>query len=614
MQYVRRGGWTDPCGGLPTLVQRSTSRSALLARAALVVGLLARTASADPRSLTGSYSDYEQQAIHDAREKLGGAVDPSPEGKIIERIELVRLDPIDRHDGLPTAIDAVHTTSRPWVLRRELLVREGEPWRAVAVDESARNLRKLPQLSLVLCVPLQGSTPDRVRLVVITKDVWSLYVDFDLAVTGGGVESLTLEPKEANIAGLHHTALGRFVLEPKTLALGASYQIPRLDGRWIGLAVDGNVILNRETGQLEGSYGSASVEKPLVSSHTAWAWSFGTTFADRVRRRYVNAAVATFTPDSPGSAAVPWVYRERTFEEHAKLTRSFGWETKNDLSLGASVQHAKYRVPDDPTLDARSVAAFERAVVPTGEDRAAPFLQWHGYTSDFLRTLDLDTLGLQEDHRLGHDLWLRVYPTLRALGSTRDFFGTYAGAAYAVPLGDGLARASVESTVEATPHELSDVSIKGELGIVTPRFLLGRLFFDVSALNRFRNYLNVQSFVGGDSQLRGYPSRYFAGKDYVTTNLEYRSRSIALGSVLLGAVAFYDVGDAFNGFDRLSPKQAVGGGLRIVLPQIERAVLRFDVGVPIVSGVRPADVPPVSFFVAFHQAITLPSPGSGLGP
>ena len=593
-------------------MKRSLPCSAVLAFA-----LLTRTAAADPQSLTGAYSDYEQQAIHDAQARVGGAIDPAPEGKIIERIEMVRLDPIDAHDGLPTAIDVVHTTSRPWVLRRELLVREGEPWHGVAVDESARNLRKLSQLSLVVCVPVQGSAPDRVRLLIITKDVWSLYVDFDLAVTGGGIESLTLEPKEANIAGLHHTALGRFVLEPKTFALGASYQIPRLDGRYLGLSVDGNVIVNRESGQLEGSYGSASIEKPLVTSHTEWAWSFGTTFSDRLRRRYVNAAVSTFTPDAAdgrGAGPVPWVYRERTFEEHAKITRSFGWETKNDFSLGATVSHAKYGVPADPSLDPQSLAAFQRAVVPTGEDRVGPFLQWHGYTSNYLRTLDLDTLGLQEDHRLGHDLWLRVYPTLRAFGSTRDFVGTYAGAAYAVPLGDGLARASVESTVEATPHELSDASIKGELGIVTPRFVVGRLFFDVSALNRYRNYLNAQSFVGGDNQLRGYPSRYFNGKDYVTSNIEFRSRSIALGSVLVGGVAFYDVGDAFAGFDHLAPKQAVGGGLRVVFPQIERAVLRFDVGVPIVSGVRPPDVPPVSFFVAFHQALTLPSPGSGLGP
>jgi hypothetical protein len=599
-------------------VQTPNLRSRFLGAAALVLALagVPRAASADPRSLTGAYSDYEQQAIRDAEAELGTKIDSAPEGKIIERIDFLRLDPVGPHDALPTAIDVAHTTSRPWVLRREVLAgaREGQPWQAVIVDETARNLRKLPQLSVVLCVPMQGAAADRVRLVVITKDVWSLYVDFDLAVTGGGIEALTLEPKESNIAGLHHTALGRFVLEPQTLALGASYQIPRLDGRWLRIAADGNAIVNRTTGQLEGSYGSASIERPLVTSRTPWAWSFGTTFADRLRRRYINAAVATFMPEEPGSQAVPWVYRERTFEERAKITRSFGWETKNDVSLGATLRHARYAAPSDSSLDPRAVATFERAVVPTGEDRVGPFLQWHGYTSNFLRTLDLDTLGLQEDHRLGHDLWVRVYPTLRGLGSTRDFVGTYAGAAYGLALGDGLARASLETTVEATTHEISDASVKAALGIATPRFFMGRVVFNATALNRFRNYLNVQSFLGGNSELRGYPSRYFAGKDYVTTNLEYRTRSFEIGSILLGGVAFYDVGDAFNGFDRLDPKQSVGGGLRIVFPQIERAVLRLDVGVPIMAGARPSDVPPVSFFVAFHQAISLPSAGAGLGP
>ena len=138
--------------------------------------------------------------------------------------------------------------------------------------------------------------------------------------------------------------------------------------------------------------------------------------------------------------------------------------------------------------------------------------------------------------------------------------------------------------------------------------------WNATALNRFRNYLNVQSFVGGDSELRGYPSRYLTGKDYVTTNLEYRTRSFDVGSIQLGAVAFYDVGDAFDGFEHLDPKHAVGGGLRVVFPQIERAVLRLDVGVPVSAGPRPADVPPVSFFVAFHQAFSLPSTGAGLGP
>jgi hypothetical protein len=574
---------------------------------------VARGAAADPQSLTGAYSAYEQQAIRDAVRDRHGVVEQSPEGKTIERIEFVRLDPIDRHDGLPMVIDALHTTSRPWVLARELLVREGDPWRELLVDESARSLRKLTQLSLVVCVPLRGSTEDRVRLVVITKDVWSLYVDFDLALTGGGLESLILEPTETNIDGLHHSGLGRLIVEPQTLALGAGYEIPRLGGRYLDVAVDGNVILNRASGDTEGGYGSASVERPLLTSRTEWAWSVGTTFADRLRRRYVNAEVATFAP-AADRAPVPWVWRERNVKEYARLTRSFGWATKNDLSVGASLSRARYRVPEAPSVDRESLRAFERGVLPTGEDRAGPFLQWHGYRSDFLRTFDLDTLGLQEDFRLGHDLWARAYPVLRGLGASRDFFGSYLGAAYGVPLGDGIARAAVESTVEATASEVADASISGGLGIVTPRFGLGRLVFSAVALGRYRNYLNVQSYVGGDSQLRGYPSRYLVGKDYVTSNLEYRTRSVELGSIQLGAVAFYDAGDAFSGFDHVAPKHAVGGGLRLVFPQIERAVLRIDVGAPVTAGPRPSDVPPVALFVAFHQAVGLPEAGYGLGP
>jgi hypothetical protein len=601
--------WHDRC---PKVAYAMLRRTALTIATLLVA---TREASAEPRSLTYRYSPYEEQAIHDAESALGTTVDPTPEGKTIERVDLVRLDPIDPHDPLPVAINTVHATSRPEVLRHELLVKEGDAWRSVLVDESARNLRALPQVSLVLCVAMQASTPDRVRLVVVTKDVWSLYVDFDVAGTPGGLELLDLEPKETNIAGLQHTALARFILQPKTYTLGASYEVPRLSGRWLDLFVDGNVILNRDTGTAEGSLGSASVARPLYSAQTAWAWSTGVTWKDDVNRRYVNAAVDTFTATPRASASpVLWEWRERTIAEQARLTRSFGWETKNDVSLGASMTHATYRVPAEASRDAGAIEDFERAAVPVGEDRVGPFAQWHGYSSDFQRVLDQDTLGLQEDNRLGHDLWVRAYPVLRGLGSTRDFLGVYAAAAYSVALGDGLARASLESTVEEEPDRIADASLVGALALVTPRLVAGRLFYSAMALNRWRNHLNALSFLGGDSLLRGYPSRYLVGKDLVATNLEYRSRPIEVVSVQLGAVAFYDVGDAFDGFDHVQPKHAVGVGLRAVFPQIERAALRFDVGFPISASPLPAGVAPVSFFFAFHQALSLPAPGQGLGP
>ena len=588
--------------------------TSLVGSSALAWGLLTTIASADPTSLTGRYSGYEEQAIRDAATDLGTGVEPLPEGKTIERIDFVRLDPIDRHDPLPIAIDALHATSRVSVLRREILVHEGDVWRKAFVDESARNLRLLPQLSLVVCVPMRGSSPDRVRMVVITKDIWSLYVDFDVAATPGGLELLTLEPKESNVAGMQHTALARFVLQPASYALGASYEIPRLTGRWLDVTADANAIVNRATSALEGSHGSVTAQRPLHSSLTKWAWSTGVTWTDSIERRYVNAVVTSFTPDLPATTPVPWMWRERKIVEQAKLTRSFGWETKNDFSVGGSFSHALYRVPADPSLDPRAVAQFARAAVPVGEDRVGPFVQWHGYTSHFLRTLDLETLTLQEDERLGHDLWIRFYPVLRALGSTRDVFGTYAAAAYTIPLGDGLVRGAVESTVEVTPDEVSDAAFRGDLGIITPRIGFGRLVFAATALSRWKNYLNLQSFLGGESLLRGYPSRFFAGKDMFATNLEYRSSPVTIASMHFGLAAFYDVGNAFTGFDHLDPKHAVGFGARAVFPQIDRAVLRFDVGFPVSASPLPPGVPPMSFVLAFHQALALPTVGVTRGP
>jgi len=62
-------------------------------------------------------------------------------------------------------------------------------------------------------------------------------------------------------------------------------------------------------------------------------------------------------------------------------------------------------------------------------------------------------------------------------------------------------------------------------------------------------------------------------------------------------------------------KHDVGVGLHVLFPQVTRSVLRIDVGVPISASPLPANVPPVSFYVTFGQALSLPGanpPGASL--
>ena len=78
-----------------------------------------------------------------------------------------------------------------------MLLREGDRYSQALVDETIRNLRQLPQLSVVLVVATVGSAPDRVGVVVITKDVWSLRASWDVVVTSGGLEHVRAAPRGA---------------------------------------------------------------------------------------------------------------------------------------------------------------------------------------------------------------------------------------------------------------------------------------------------------------------------------------------------------------------------------------------------------------------------------
>jgi hypothetical protein len=563
-----------------------------------------------PSTVARSYSPYEQASIDQAVGQLETKLDRAAEGKIVEGIDVVTLDVIEPRDPAPSALNWFHATTRHYVIEREVLLSVGEKYQQVLCDETARNLSGLPELSLVICTATEGSAPDRVRVLVITKDVWSLRLGWDVSFIGGGLDSLLITPTETNLAGSHQTILASYLYQPESQSVGLGYRIPRLDGRRIGLAASVGLSWNRK-GEVEGSSGSLGIGTALYSARTEWAWAIGTSWSDGIARLYKNGHLAV---DRNG---IDWAYRSRRVAEGANVTRSFGWAIKNDFTAGVEMNLREYRPPEQPGADPRAIAAFTAQNVPRGENRVGPFLQYRGYTSNFLRVLDFETLGLQEDFRLGHDVWFRVYPVTEALGSSRTFLGTYAAAQYTVPLGDGLARLSVDSTMEGDRSQLSDAAISADLRLVTPRLGFGRLVFDAGALNRYRNYLNRQSFLGGDGRLRGFPSASFSGKDLVVYNLEFRSRPVELFSCQLGGAAFFDAGHAADGLDQIHMRQSAGVGFRILFPQLDRVVLRGDIGFPLSSRYEPGPPPfklaPFTIAVAFEQAFGVPGVGGRMG-
>jgi hypothetical protein len=489
-------------------------------------------------------------------------------------------------------------------------------------------------------VPVQAAEPGNVDVLVITKDIWSLRLSFDISATPGGVENLVIVPQETNFLGLHHTASTRFQLQPETYTLGVGYRVPRFGYSWIGAGVNAAVTINKRAASPEGSSIGLSAGQGLYSTRTPWAWDADVGYSVGVARRYSNAQVFPFDSRlTPERERIPFQYKSRSFTASASVVRSFGWAIKNNFSLSLNASTADYSVfqEDLAGVDPAAAADFTRRALPTSETRVYPSLSWTSFTTNFLRTLDINTLALQEDYRLGHSLGVTVYAVPEAFGSSRDLLGASARAGYTVALGDGLAGASLNAFAENQEDRrrpgsdapcvtasrdlactVTDGSVGGSIGAVTPRiFGFGRIATNISFSNRYRNYLNARTFIGGEDRLRGYPTAFFLGKDTIFFNIEYRSRAIELLKAQVGGVLFFDAGDAMNvnhysnvflpAFDSAQPKQSVGFGVRALFPQVNRLVLRLDFAFPLNRGPfpetgSPARVDPFGFFFAFDQA------------
>jgi hypothetical protein len=582
-----------------------------------------------PDERRDTYSPYERSTITAGVTELGAAIEPHPEGKILEGVDVITLDVFEKRDPLPPFLTPIanffHATTRRYVIEREVLLAPGARWNQALVDETARNLRGLPQLSLVLCVPLRGSTPDHVRLLVITKDVWSLRLNSNYTFENGRLQYLLLQPSEENLIGSQQAVYGNVVLDPASLALGGSYVIPRLAGSRIAASAGASAILNRVTGKVEGSYGSFSYGQPLYSTLAEWAWGANLGWDRQITRRFLGGEFTDFNPATGTCVVVPngtppddpksCRYESDQLSGVYFVTRSWGSLHKHDVTVGVSAVRNVYTPFNLSVFTPAARIAFAAALMPVSDTQIGPYIEYHDYSARFVDVLDVETLALTENFRRGHEILLHVEPVTTALRSTRNFVDVLFAAAYTVPFSDGLVRgvfqANTEIATVSNPPQgrIPDGDVEAALHVVTPRFGIGRLVFDTHVLDRYHDYLNAQSALGGDTRLRGYPSGAFIGTDFFAANLEYRSRPFEIFSVDFAGVAFFDTGSAFNDFTNVVLKHSVGVGARVEFPQLERSVLRVDWGFPLtpVQGLPTTARPfPGDVALTFGQAFDIP--------
>ncbi len=200
-------------------------------------------------------------------------------GKVIRHIWIKTLAPFGTStiDTLATArtsagkaLNAAHMKTQPWVIRKNLFIKEGQKVDPFLLADNERNIREMSYINSVktYVVPV-GSSSDSVDITIVTNDVWSIGFDIISAKTN----KVAFRVYDGNFLGLaDRVALGfsfRTRQQPFCFINGASYTYNNIAGTF----------LNTEVSYAQDDIGNQitgiTFNRNFYSINTKWAFGGG---------------------------------------------------------------------------------------------------------------------------------------------------------------------------------------------------------------------------------------------------------------------------------------------------------------------------------------------------
>lgn len=533
-------------------------------------------APADPLAELG---DYERDAVQFGLGYLGLEIETEADDKVIGSIWVINLEIFDAKAGGLRLLNYLHRTTRPEVIEREVLLRPGQPMDWEKVRETERNLSN-PLLSiLVVIVPVRGDRPDTVDLLVVTRDSWSLRTDSAFEVQAGVLSRLLMEPSDFNFLGLRKQVGLKFDMDLGKYIVGPIYYDRNLLGTRLKTSYFAGLVFNRQTSRIEGSASDVEIEYPLWSLDSVWGARIHGSHRVFVSRLFQDNDLFTYdAPETPEDDAVPWEFDMREMALDVEFVRAFGRDYKNRVTLAQELRVQRPGVREGFSASEVVRQAFIRDVLPRSELTSAVALRYHLFRAAFARYRNVETYDLGEDWQLGLDATLETALGARFLGSETDFMRLGGTLSFTGDLfGAGFFRLALAASTRFEDERASDTAVDLEARLVSPSVArVVRVIARARLARRFRDRQNIVYPVGGETGLRGYIIGAFVGRAMAVANVEARSSPVSLGFTKLGAVAFWDVGHAADQLGDLRPVHDLGVGLRFMVPQFGRELLRVD--------------------------------------
>ncbi len=508
------------------------------------------------------------------------------EGKIITRIDIEVREIFDEPE-IGTAYrtaNALKISTKDRIVRRELLVSEGEPYSEFKVRESERFLRQQRFLTDVAIKAIPDG--DGVRLRVVVHDTWTFVPRVSISPSGGG-QNRSIGLSDTNFLGIGKRLEILNRENDRRQSIETVYEDLRV---WATDVKATLAYFDRQDGERKIMY----VGRPFRTFYDTYSWSFDGEDSDILGRLFQNGEEE-------------YLYRRKTRTGRARYTISTGSAntTVRRFYIGATNQEEEFSQASADDLEILDLdpetVSTDPARLPSNRQFVGPSFGYQSVKAQFISMNYIDRFERVEDFNLGADTTVDFLLAPSALGSTGTTLhllaNKSAGIAYD-PL--SFMRWEFGAATRMSRNELANSLIRGEARYYS---VLGSVFMGDRHLGRHTLAIGAtadygfeldgdrQFMLGAESGLRGYKRRGFDGSRRLLLNVEDRVHLAddILRLMSMGAVAFFDLGGASNDTlgniltDHLYSN--VGVGLRFGFPRSSGGgIVGFDIAVPLRSG------------------------------
>jgi hypothetical protein len=469
----------------------------------------------------------------------------------LHREEVFPPGPDGRLPWLYRLANAIHVTTRPFVIRNEIVLRVGDPADSLRLAESVRLLRAR---SLFEVVEGWYEAADTGWVAHIrTRDYWTLNVQAGYE-RQGGIQSLLLGVLDANLLGTGNV-----------LSFSQRWSNDRDQTRWSFVAP--RFLGRRETVSLEYRDNSDGLVRAAGWSHAyenpLQPWSYGVV-GYRMRGRH-----RMFHEDEE-TVRIP--LEEDRLEAHVAHYPG----TRIQVGGGAGLLVFDFRP--------RGVWVREGAQAPEPvrpERLRMAYLVLGIQQRRFLQTRNLDRYEVVEDYPLGFAGQVVLGRNVTAWGAPDRRYhlgGTFTASARG---GGGLwGSLGLEGSHQREGDRPGITRLRGRLLLFRRHSLRTLTALQVSGRRAWRVPAEERIYLGGATGLRGYPARELDGTEYLLVNLEHRHWTRhRLEFFGLGWTLFADVGwvaGPEGSLARARPHPSAGIGLLVGNPKSGAGVLRVE--------------------------------------